>query len=154
MITELGANGKIIELMGNITSKSRKMAKTALRPTGLTFPQFGSLFALQQQTHISQKELAGILYTDTTTIMVVCDSLEKKGYLKRIPAPTDRRVNWLEMTQAGRDALEKAFPLISEVFEPLMLNFSSEETALLLPILERLFHLVCAMENERNNPKR
>ena len=146
MIYGFGNNEPIIELMAQIVIKSRRNGERVLRPAGLTFSQFGLLLALKTRQGINQKELAAALDSDTTTIMVVCDSLEKKGYLKRSASPTDRRANHLEITESGKTILETAHPLIYEVFKPLLSAISEKEAEVILPVMERLTRLLVEME--------
>ena len=76
--------------------------------------------------------------TDATTIMVICDSLEKKGFLKRMKDPSDRRVNRLILTEKGKDVLSKAFPLMMKRYEFFVNSISQEELEAVTPILEKL----------------
>jgi DNA-binding MarR family transcriptional regulator len=154
MMNEYGASGKIIQLMAQITIRSRRISEYLLKPTGLTFPQVGTLIALRDHPGMSQKEMAMVLQTDTTTIMVVCDALEKKGYVRRMPSPLDRRANRVEITDSGIVALEQAFPLVYTVFGPLMATFSDEESAMVIPILEKAYQRVCQLEEENSKRPR
>jgi MarR family transcriptional regulator, transcriptional regulator for hemolysin len=131
---------KAISLMGKIVGNIRKAADSDLKAVDLTFTQFGTLFEILQHpgSPMSQRELATAIETDTTTIMVVCDSLEKKGCLKRNPDSGDRRINRLEITEKGRKAVEKAFPIILNVFSPLTGSITDSEASLVVPILEKM----------------
>jgi MarR family 2-MHQ and catechol resistance regulon transcriptional repressor len=77
--------------------------------------------------------------TDTTTIMVICDSLEKKGLLKRMKDPSDRRVNRLVLTEKGKDVISKAYPLMMKRYEFFVETISEEELDTITPILEKLY---------------
>jgi DNA-binding MarR family transcriptional regulator len=149
MMNKYSAEEKIIQLIARINIKTRKLSELALRPIGLTLPQFGTLHALQEHKGVSQRELATVMEVDTTTVMVVCDSLEKKGYLRRIQDPSDRRINRLEVTEKGYECIKMALPLIASVFDPLVSSFTEDETASVCPVLEKLYRLVCTMEERR-----
>ncbi|GAA3391160.1 MarR family winged helix-turn-helix transcriptional regulator [Cryptosporangium minutisporangium] len=43
------------------------------------------------------------------------DSLERLGYLQRLPDPADRRAKLIQFTEAGRTALETAFEVVAEI---------------------------------------
>jgi MarR family 2-MHQ and catechol resistance regulon transcriptional repressor len=77
--------------------------------------------------------------TDTTTIMVLCDSLEKKGWLKRMPDPNDRRVNRLILTDSGRNIYSKAYPLVRSGYEYILKGVGVKELKKVIPILENLY---------------
>ena len=101
-------------LISGIFQKSRRLSEETLKPFRITFPQFGALLRLSFRDNITQTELSEIMDTDTTTIMVICDSLEKKRFLKRMKDPSDRRVNRLVLTEEGKNVIAKAYPLIPE----------------------------------------
>lgn len=130
---------KLYALISGIYQKSRRLSEKTLKPLRITFPQFGALLRLSFQDNITQKELSEIMDTDTTTIMVICDSLEKKGLLKRMKDPSDRRVNRLVLTEKGNDIVSKAYPLIIKRYEFFVESISKEELEAITPILEKLY---------------
>ena len=103
---------KLFQLISGIYIKSRRLAEEMLRPLNVTWPQFGALAQLFQRDRMTQKELAERLETDTTTVMVLCDSLEKKGWLNRVKDPSDRRVNRLRLTEEGKMVFASAYPIM------------------------------------------
>ncbi len=79
---------------------------------GITYPQMGVLLAVSRGgPGMSQTDLARTLETDTTTITVICDSLEKKKLVTREPNPTDRRSKLILLTAAAA----KKYPKTSEL---------------------------------------
>src|SRR5205814_10333371 len=40
-------------------------------------------------------------------IVAICDHLEQRGYLQRVPDMADRRVTWFELTKAGEAVFNK-----------------------------------------------
>jgi DNA-binding MarR family transcriptional regulator len=129
---------KLYALISGIYQKSRRLSEESLKTLGITFPQFGALLRLSFQDNITQKELSEIMDTDTTTIMVICDSLEKKGFLKRMKDPSDRRVNRLVLTEEGKNVVSKAFPLILKRYEFFVNSISKKELETITPVLEKL----------------
>jgi len=71
--------------------------------------------------------------------MVICDSLEKKGLLKRMKDPSDRRVNRLVLTEKGNDIVSKAYPLMIKRYEFFVESISKEELEAITPILDKLY---------------
>ena len=129
---------KLYALISGIYQKSRRLSEESLKPLRITFPQFGVLLRLSFRDNVTQKELSDIMDTDATTIMVICDSLEKKGFLKRMKDPSDRRVNRLILTEKGKDVLSKAFPLMMKRYEFFVNSIPQEELEAVTPILEKL----------------
>jgi DNA-binding MarR family transcriptional regulator len=139
---------KLYALISGIYQKSRRLSEKTLKPLRITFPQFGALLRLSFQDNITQKELSEIMDTDTTTIMVICDSLEKKGLLKRMKDPSDRRVNRLVLTEKGNDIVSKAYPLMIKRYEFFIESISKEELEAITPILDTLY-LAINMQYEK-----
>jgi DNA-binding MarR family transcriptional regulator len=102
MMTPDEPHWELFRLISGIYIKSRRLAEESLKPLGMTWPQFGALAQLMRGDGITQRELSERLEADATTTMVLCDSLEKKGWLNREKDPSDRRVNRLVLTDEGR----------------------------------------------------
>jgi DNA-binding MarR family transcriptional regulator len=153
MMIEYMRNQRTVELMGQIVSGARRLVESRLKVVGLTFPQFGTLFVLAKHggNRLSQRELADLMETDTTTIMVVCDSLEQKGMLTRSPDPSDRRINRVAATKKGKNVVDKALPSVLEVFRPLLSGISEKESDALSSILEKMRGVVKSLEDARRD---
>jgi len=126
-------------VISGIYQKSRRLSEESLKAFRLTFPQFGVLLRLSFRDNVTQKELSDIMDTDTTTIMVICDSLQKKGFLERMKDPSDRRVNRLILTEKGRNVVSKAYPLMMKRYEFFVNSISQKELETITPILEKLY---------------
>ena len=133
---------KIFALSSGIYLKTRKLAEKYLKPLKITWPQFVTLLNLSQGDNISQKELAARMESDTTTTMVLCDSLEKKGWIKRIKDTSDRRINRLQVTPQGESVFSLAYPLIKAKYKMLTEQVSSDDLQIALSILSRLFDTI------------
>ena len=86
-----------------------QLYEEAMRPAGITGPQFTLLQALNLVPGASQKRLADILGADSTTLTRNLALLEKRGWLRAEPA-TDRRALRLGLTGAGGRKYEQALP--------------------------------------------
>jgi len=131
---------KVFELIAGIYIKFGRLSQQQLKKLNMTFSQFRTLLALSQKDNITQREFADRIDTDTTTVMVLCDSLEKKGWLMRMPDATDRRVNRLVLTDDGKKVFSQALPLLQKIYNDCALNnISTDELQLAIPVLEKLF---------------
>ena len=104
--------------------------------------------ALSRKDGITQRELAELLETDTTTAMVLCDSLEKRGWLIRTRDSNDRRVNRLIMTDDGKYIYTQAMKLIQTGYEYVFKRTPSEELNGVLPFLEKIYEHVKEVTQE------
>ncbi len=81
-----------------------------LKPTGLAPTQFSLLVALSIWGPVAVSRLAEALVMDRTTLSRNLKPLERKGLIQGVPG-SDRRTRTLELTPAGREALEVGIPL-------------------------------------------
>lgn len=112
MLFEETPAGHMIELIWRIYFLSKRVIDKNLKKLNLTYPQFGTLVALSKQENISQRKLAEFFGIDTTNMMVICDSLEKKKLIKRKSNPKDRRENLIVRTKLGIERTQKAMKLM------------------------------------------
>ncbi len=130
---------RLVGLAAGIDVKTRRIAERALLGVGLTYAQFGVLTALAERAAPTQRELADILETDTNTVMVVCDSLERKGLAARSADARDRRVKRLSMSRAGRAALAKGRRIVEDLYRPMADAIPLKEIRKALPALARVY---------------
>jgi DNA-binding MarR family transcriptional regulator len=67
--------------------------------------------AVEPQT---QRELAERLSADPPYVTLMVDDLEKRGLVRRMPHPTDRRAKLVELTDTGRAAAARADAILDE----------------------------------------
>ncbi len=139
MMDESEAHWRLFAAISGIYVKSRRIAEESLRPLSITWPQFGALFQLARRDDVSQTELAERLETDATTVMVLCNSMERKGWIRREKDPTDKRVNRLVLTGEGRRVYGEAYPLMLAGYTRFTQAIAVDELATVLPILSSLY---------------
>jgi len=142
MMTPEDLHWKLFAFASGIYLKSRRLAEESLKTLNMTWPQFGALLNLNMGDGITQRELADRLEGDATTTMVLCDSLEKKGWLNRVKDPSDRRVNRLVLTEDGRSVFAEAFPLMMSRYRIIAEGVSKEKIEIALPVLEELYGII------------
>ncbi len=120
----------------------KALMRKRLQETGLelTPEQAGLIKHLNEEQGINQRELAANLFKDVGAITRLVDALEKKGLLKRMPDPNDRRSHRLELTPAGqkksRQIGELQAALKERLFECLSPGEEEELASLLLKLKE------------------
>lgn len=94
-----------------------------LEALGLTENQFGVLEAVFHLGPTIQRDLGAKLLTSGGNITMIVDNLEKKGLVRRVRNPENRREVQVHLTPAGRRLIERIFPdhveFIREEFSPL-----------------------------------
>lgn len=93
--------------------------KKALQDVDLTHPQFiilTSLGALEEkQDWITQVTLAAFSDMDVMTVSQVLKLLLKKSLVERREHPQDSRAKVVFLTDAGRERMNQALPLVEEI---------------------------------------
>ena len=150
MMEPTEAHWQLFALISGIYMKSRRIAEDAQRPLNMTWPQFGALLNLLRGDDVTQRELAGKMEADTTTVMVLCNSMERRGWLNRVKDPSDKRVNRLLLTDEGRRVISQAFPLMLSKYQVFTEGITQENMELVLPVLGDLYgHISEHYQRER-----
>lgn len=139
---------QLIQLTAGIYIKTRRFTEKHLRQLNMTYPQLGALMALVRRDNITQRELAELLETDATTAMVLCDSLEKHGWLVRMRDEKDRRVNQLKLTDSGRDICAQAMKLLRTGYEYVFGKIQPDELDTVLPFLAGVYRHIKEVTRE------
>jgi DNA-binding MarR family transcriptional regulator len=103
----------------------------------LSPPQLFALRALEPGEPAPMSGLAGILRCDASNVTGIVDRLEDRGLVERRPAPHDRRVKHLVLTEAGERLRER---LVARMDEPPagFEELSADEARLLRDLLRRV----------------
>ena len=128
----------LFSLISGIYVKSRRIAEEQLKPLDVTWPQFGALIILVQEDNITQTQLADRIEADTNTAMVLCNSMERKGWVNRNRNPSDKRSNLISLTPQGRAVFLQAYPLILQDYNLFVESISEEDIITISPILSAL----------------
>lgn len=86
----------------------------ALRPLGLKPTQYTLLVVIRALHPVPVQELAEQVVMDRTTLTRNLRPLERDGLIETRPGRQDRRVREVHLTAAGREMVEKAYPLWKE----------------------------------------
>ena len=81
------------------TIEARSMA--LMLRLDLSLPQLRALVIIHRRARANGRQLAAGLRLTPGAIVAICDHLERRGYIQRIPDTADRRVTWFELTEQG-----------------------------------------------------
>src|SRR5262245_32739935 len=93
-----------------VTRRMSQIYERFLEAADLTGPQFSILGSVHRRPNIAPSELAELLATDPTTLTRNLRPLERRGLLKIVNDPSDRRRRAVALTREGRASLQKALP--------------------------------------------
>jgi DNA-binding MarR family transcriptional regulator len=109
-----------------------------LEERGFSFVQYVILAWLRDGIAVNPKEICAQYRHDSGAMTRVIDQLEERGLLERVRRDRDRRKVELQLTLAGREAIEGLIPLVVEKLNLALADFSSEEVQELLRLLIKL----------------
>ena len=100
--------GRLAYLLKHAQLGLAGLTAQALEPYGVSGRELAVLTVLAGQEPGSQQQAAQRLGVDRTTMVALIDALEDKGLVRRRAHAGDRRRNVVEVTEAGRDILDRA----------------------------------------------
>jgi DNA-binding MarR family transcriptional regulator len=124
-------------LIAQAHHRFRNRADEVLRPLGMEVRHFGALTALAGGVP-SQRELADRMGISGPVVVEMVDALEALGLVERRRDPSDRRSNALVVTEAGREALERATGELDAETAILTAPIGAEGNAELAALLRKL----------------
>ncbi|HEY1489221.1 MAG TPA: MarR family transcriptional regulator [Micromonosporaceae bacterium] len=95
-----------------------------LRAHNLTMWAYVVLLRLDEEPIRTQAALADAVGADRTRIIAVLDDLEARGYIRRVPDPSDRRVRLLSLTDDGRQVRDTAQAAIQRSEEDVLAHLT------------------------------
>lgn len=114
-------------------------AKTAaLRPLGLTVPQYSALMFIADRQGISAAALARECLVTPQTMATVLTNLESKKLITRQPHPWHRNASELALTPGGKQLLDQADKIASAIEQRIADAFSAAERTKLIEMLARV----------------
>jgi DNA-binding MarR family transcriptional regulator len=133
-----GANGPLNQAIVRVAKLHHLLARQLLRHTGLHPGQEVVMMHLWEHGAARQVDLIRVAGSDAATMTRMVRRLERAGFVRRRPSPTDRRAVIIEATpasQALRGEIEGLWPRLEQLTTG---GFTQEEYASILELLDRL----------------
>jgi len=122
--------GGIVGQIARIREKANALVENELKNRGIKgiVPAHGPVlvFLLQQREPVPIKAVVESVRRVKSTVTVTIRTLEKHGYLRKLPCETDARVTYVELTPKGR-RLQKDFEEISRTLRSKLYGDMSEK---------------------------
>ncbi|MBC7303047.1 MAG: MarR family transcriptional regulator [Nocardia sp.] len=109
----------------------------ALKPAGLTVPQYSALLHLDENPGISAAALARLAGVTPPTMNTVLTNLQERGLVDRTPHEWHKNVLETRLTEAGRSVVADADARAIAVERALADRFTEAESAALREFLTR-----------------
>lgn len=116
---------------------ARQRLDRTLAPLGLRARDFW-LLAIAGVGNLPQNEMAEVCGLDPSSLVAIIDALERRGWLRRVRNPRDRRMQWVQRTEAGDKLFARALPRAQRA-EALQLEaLSDDEQRQLIAAMRKL----------------
>jgi len=105
---------------------------------GMRFKPYMTLGFIRDHPGITQQEIESALFMDANSVVLILNELEAAQFSVRRRDPSDRRRHIVEVTAAGRRALERADKARESLEDEVLKGLSADERRALRGLLERV----------------
>jgi len=105
---------------------------------GMRVKPYIALGFIRDHPGVSQQELEAAMFMDANAVVLLLNELESARYLIRRRDPQDRRRHIIEMTSAGRHALERADKARETLEDEVLAVLSTDERVTLKKLMNRV----------------
>jgi DNA-binding MarR family transcriptional regulator len=109
-----------------------------LQPLDITTAQFVVFNSIARSGGSTIGELCRVIGYDSGAMTRLLDRIEKKGLIRRVANPDDRRSFLIELTEESTALVPKARRKVHAVFAMLLQGFSERDAAALKTSLEKI----------------
>ena len=131
---------KLFVVLSKVHKGMMDQAVQDMKRHGLSSTEFMILELLYHKGPSPLQQIGDKVLITSGSITYNIDKLEKKGLLRRTPSAADRRVIYAEMTEAGKQWMDKVFPLHAKALDDAMGGLSPEEKLQTIDLLKKLGH--------------
>ncbi len=113
----------------------------------ITVEQWRALIPCYKHDGLTQGQLCEIMSQEKTGVSRLVSALEKRGLLRRESSKEDRRVNFLFITDAGRELMEASFDPVLAVLINTVKDIDPAELAICQRVL---WKIITSPDREEN----
>jgi DNA-binding MarR family transcriptional regulator len=128
--------------VGYLTKRAHSLILDVMEPVfeahGFSFVQYVIMSWLRDGIAVNPKDICIQYRHDSGAMTRVIDQLAERGLLERVRRDRDRRKVELQLTPAGREAIEGLIPLVVDKLNLALGDFTTVEVQELLRLLIKL----------------
>ncbi|TYR77731.1 MarR family transcriptional regulator [Rossellomorea vietnamensis] len=109
-----------------------------IQNNGLNMTEFAVLELLYHKGDQPLQQIGGKILLASGSITYVVDKLEKKGLIRRVACPNDRRVTYAQITEEGKKFIGELFPRHEQQIHKLMSVLDTGEKDTAIELLKRV----------------
>ena len=116
----------------------------------LSKEQWLVLKKLHDSDGLVQSELAFITDRSKTALTRMINTIEKKGYVKRVPSKSDKRLNYIFLTNEGKIVFKMSLPVLKNLVENLQMGINQEDLIKTIEVLNKIQNNINKLHNNQN----
>ena len=127
--------------IGKLRNKLYRLQRkhyTSEAKTKMTVEEFILLNMINEQDDQISQDIAIATGKNKSVVMRMVDSLEKKGLVRRMPNPADRRENLLSITEEGEKTVRQYHGIERRLSRQLLEGVDAAELKVFWSVLDRL----------------
>jgi DNA-binding MarR family transcriptional regulator len=129
------AQPRLTYVVGRLDRVVRRHLDDALRPHGLTTPQYTTLSILRSPGVLSNAQLARRALITPQSMSQILATLEQRQLIRRKPDPGHGRILRVELTAAGRKVLQECDRAADEIERQMLSSLGTRERKEIGPLL-------------------
>jgi DNA-binding MarR family transcriptional regulator len=134
-----GASDSDTGLIALLTQISKALhRRTSEELLGMRLKQFLLLGYVGERGAVSQQELETGLVMDANSVVLLLNETEAAGWSVRKRDPADRRRHMVELTEAGKQAVQRAEKAREGIEDEVLSDLNAEERKALRKLLKRV----------------
>ncbi|HVS48402.1 MAG TPA: MarR family winged helix-turn-helix transcriptional regulator [Candidatus Dormibacteraeota bacterium] len=138
-MTKMGGSSSETGLIALLMQINKALhRRTSEELLGMRLKSFLLLGYVRDRGAVSQQELETGLLMDANSVVLLLNETEAAGFSVRRRDPADRRRHMVELTDAGRVAVERAEKAREGIEDEVLSDLSPEERATLRKLLKRV----------------
>ncbi|HVJ50095.1 MarR family winged helix-turn-helix transcriptional regulator [Desulfitobacterium sp.] len=118
---------------------------------GLTLMQTRMLVEIMEGDHHTVGSLGSIIGLSSGNASSMCKKLEKSGFLKRIRNPEDERYVQLDLTEVGRDTIQKIGDALEQKYGTFLDSKNESEFQTIFACMKKLRSFIQEMSEVDSN---
>lgn len=124
---EIGLNQFAPYLINRVAARWNANLAEALKAQDMTTTKMRALAVLSISGAVTINELSVYAVTEQSTMSRTLDALEDQGFIRRTPRPEDMRVRDVSITEDGRAAFERVWPVMYDRFVEMFDGIGEDE---------------------------
>ncbi|SEP72464.1 DNA-binding transcriptional regulator, MarR family [Streptomyces sp. yr375] len=130
----------LLYMVKQVELVARSHLDELVKPSGITALQYTALTVLERHDGLSAAQLARDSFVTAQSIADLVRTLERRGLIRRVRNPRNRRELLILLTEEGRELLDRHAGPVRELEERMVRELTAHQTEQLRTALSKAWH--------------